>query len=71
MAKGFCNLVSSMDWARRKVLSGGYPNTRDDSFCIETLEEALQKYGTPLSSTPAREASLQRIASWGNSRPME
>jgi len=47
MAKGFCNLVSSMDWARRKVLSGGYPNTRDDSFCIETLEEALQKYGTP------------------------
>ena len=47
MAKGFCNLVASMDWARRKVLSGGYPNTRDDSFCIETLEEALQKYGTP------------------------
>ena len=47
MAKGFCYLVAVMDWASRKVLSWRLSNTLDTSFCIEALEEALQKYGTP------------------------
>jgi putative transposase len=47
MARGFCYLVAVMDWASRKVLSFRVSNTLDDSFCIEALEEALQKYGTP------------------------
>jgi putative transposase len=47
MAKGFCYLVAIMDWASRKVLSWRLSNTLDVSFCIEALEEALMKYGTP------------------------
>ena len=47
MAKGFCYLVAVMDWASRKVLSWRLSNTLDVSFCIEALEEAIHKYGTP------------------------
>lgn len=47
MAKGFCYLVAVMDWASRKVLSWRLSNTLDVSFCIESLEEAMLKYGTP------------------------
>jgi putative transposase len=47
MAKGFCYLVAVMDWTSRKVLSWRVSNTLDVSFCIEALEEAIAKYGTP------------------------
>jgi putative transposase len=47
MAKGFCYLIAVMDWVSRKVLSWRLSNTLDTSFCLEALEEALQKYGTP------------------------
>lgn len=47
MARGFCYLVAIMDWASRKVLAWRLSNTLDASFCIEALEEALTKYGTP------------------------
>ena len=70
MTKGFCFLVASMDWTRRKVLSWRLSNTLDASFCMEALEEALQKYGTPLYSTPTREANLHQIASREYSKPM-
>jgi putative transposase len=47
MARGFCYLVAVMDWASRKVLSWRLSNTQDVSFCVDALEEALIKYGTP------------------------
>jgi putative transposase len=47
MAKGFCYLVAIMDWTSRKVLSWRLSNTLDTSFCIDALEEAILKYGTP------------------------
>lgn len=47
MARGFCYLVAVMDWASRKVLSWRLSNTLDASFCMEALEEAIMKYGTP------------------------
>jgi putative transposase len=47
MARGFCYLVAIMDWASRKVLAWRLSNTLDASFCIEALEEALVRYGTP------------------------
>ena len=47
MAKGFCYLVAVMDWVSRKVLSWRLSNTLDTSFCVEALEEAIMKYGTP------------------------
>lgn len=47
MAKGFCYLTAIMDWASRKVLSWRVSNTLDNSFCIDALEEAITRYGTP------------------------
>lgn len=47
MARGFCYLVAIMDWASRKVLAWRLSNTLDVTFCIEALEEALNRFGTP------------------------
>ena len=47
MARGFCYLVAIMDWASRRVLSWRLSNTLDACFCIEALEEALDRYGAP------------------------
>ena len=47
MARGFCYLVAIMDWASRKVLAWRLSNTLDASFCVEALQEALARFGTP------------------------
>jgi putative transposase len=47
MAKGFMYLVAIMDWRTRKVLSWRVSNTMDTDFCVEALEEALQRFGAP------------------------
>jgi len=47
MARGFCYLVAIMDWASREVLAWRVSNTLDASFCVEALQEALTRYGTP------------------------
>ena len=47
MAKGFMYLVAIMDWHSRRVLSWRVSNTLDTDFCIEALEEALQRFGAP------------------------
>jgi len=47
MAKGFMYLVAVMDWHSRRVLSWRVSNTMDSGFCIEALEEALQRFGAP------------------------
>lgn len=47
MARGFIYLVAIMDWHSRKVLSWKLSNSMDTSFCIEALEEAMDKYGKP------------------------
>jgi len=47
MQRGFQYLVVIMDWATRTVLSWRLSNTLDSDFCVEALEEALAKYGTP------------------------
>jgi putative transposase len=47
MAKGFMYLVAIMDWHSRRVLSWRVSNTLDTDFCIEALEEALARFGTP------------------------
>ncbi|MEM5477970.1 DDE-type integrase/transposase/recombinase, partial [Pacificibacter sp. AS14] len=45
--RGFLYLVAIMDWATRKVLAWRLSNTLDASFCVETLKEAIAKYGKP------------------------
>jgi putative transposase len=47
MRRGFLYLVAVMDWATRKVLSWRVSNTLDVEFCLEALEEALARFGTP------------------------
>lgn len=48
MARGFCYLVAIMDWASRRVLAWRLANTLDASFCIEALQEALERFPAPV-----------------------
>jgi putative transposase len=43
MARGFLYLVVIMDWYSRYVLSWRLSNTLDAAFCVDALQEALQK----------------------------
>ena len=47
MARGFVYLVAIMDWYSRRVLSWRVSNTMDVSFCIDALEEAIERHGAP------------------------
>jgi putative transposase len=47
MAKGFVYLAAVMDWHTRRVLSWRVWISMDASFCVEAVEEALQRFGTP------------------------
>lgn len=47
MAHGFAYLVAIIDWHSRFVLSWRLSNTMDTSFCLEALEEALERFGRP------------------------
>ncbi len=47
MAKGFAYLVAVMDWHSRKVLSWRVSNIMDTDFCLEALNEAINRYGAP------------------------
>jgi len=47
MGSSHVYLVAVMDWFSRKVLSWRLSNTLDTSFCIEALEEAIERYGCP------------------------
>ncbi len=45
--RGFPYLVAIMDWATRKVLSWRLSNTMHADFCVEALEDAIARFGTP------------------------
>ncbi len=47
MARGFMYLAAVMDWHSRKVLSWRVSNTMEPVFCVEALQEALDRYGVP------------------------
>jgi len=47
MAEGFAYLVAILDLYSRKVLSFRVSNSMSADFCVEALEEALARYGTP------------------------
>lgn len=47
MNSGFLYLVAIMDWYSRYVLSWELSNTLDNTFCINTLEKALDTHGQP------------------------
>jgi putative transposase len=47
MAHGFLYLMAILDVASRKVLAWRLSNTMSTDFCLEALQEALRRYGTP------------------------
>lgn len=47
MARGFLYLVAVMDWYSRKVLAWQVSNTLDDAFCVDALQRAIARYGSP------------------------
>jgi putative transposase len=47
MNRGFMYLVAVMDWHSRKVLSWRVSNTMEADFCVEAVQEAVRRYGSP------------------------
>lgn len=47
MARGFIYLAAVVDWYSRKVLSWRVSITMDVQFCLDAVQEAIDKYGTP------------------------
>jgi putative transposase len=47
MKRGFVYLFAVLDWATRRVLSWRLSNTLSTEFCIEAVQEAITRYGTP------------------------
>jgi putative transposase len=47
MARGFVYLAAVLDWHTRRVLSWKVSITMDVHFCLEAVEEAIERYGTP------------------------
>jgi putative transposase len=47
LPRGFVYLVAIIDWYSRKVLAWRLSNTMDAGFCVDCLEEAIQRYGLP------------------------
>jgi len=47
MARGFVYLAAVVDWFTRRVLSWRLSITMDVHFCLEAVEEALERHGRP------------------------
>lgn len=47
MKRGFVYLFAVLDWASRRMLSWRLSNTLTTDFCIEAVQEAMNKYGKP------------------------
>ena len=57
LARGFLYLVAVMGWSSRTVLAWRLSNTMDVQFCVDALEEALERYGAPTIFKPTKVAS--------------
>jgi putative transposase len=47
LRRGFVYLTAVIDWYSRCVLSWRLSTNLDSSFCVDALEEAIERYGTP------------------------
>ncbi|MCB1504877.1 MAG: IS3 family transposase [Hyphomicrobiaceae bacterium] len=47
MARGFIYLAAVLDWFTRRVLAWRVSITLEADFCVEAVEEALARHGTP------------------------
>jgi len=67
MKRGFLYLVAIMDWHSRRVLSWRLSNTLDTRFCLEALEEAIERTGrTPriFNTDQGRGGPVSRTTGW-------
>ena len=47
MQRGFVYLCAVMDWSSRRVLAWRLSNTLTTDFCMEAVQEAINRYGKP------------------------
>ena len=47
MAQGFVYLVAIIDWFSRYILSWKVSISLESDFCIEALEDAIERHGQP------------------------
>ncbi len=47
MARGFVYLAAVVDWRTRRVLSWRLSITMDVQFCLDAVQEAIDRYGSP------------------------
>ena len=47
MSRGFLFLFAVMDWASRRVMAWRLSNTLTTDFCVEAVNEAILRHGTP------------------------
>jgi putative transposase len=47
MAKGFMYLTAVIDWYSRFILAWRLSNTLNTDFCLQVVQEAFEKHGTP------------------------
>ena len=47
MRRGVVYLFAVLDWASRRVLAWRLSNTLTTDFCLEAVQEAITRYGTP------------------------
>jgi len=47
MKRGFVYLFAVLDWASRRVLAWQLSNTLTTDFCLEAVQKAITRYGTP------------------------
>ena len=47
MKRGFVYLFAVMDWASCRVLAWRLSNTLTTDFCLEAVQEAIDRYGAP------------------------
>lgn len=47
MARGFVYLIAVIDWFSGKILAWRISNSLTADFCVEAVEQAIARYGTP------------------------
>ena len=47
MKRGFVYRFAVLDWASRRVLAWRLSNTLTTDFCLDAVQEAITRYGTP------------------------
>lgn len=65
MARGFLYLVAIIDWVSHAVLAWRLSNTMDATFCVEALEAALARFGTPAIFNTDQGAQFTSVAFTG------